>query len=73
MTIVISNTPPFQYLHQIKQLRIIPALADKLWIVGGLLFELRPFPGWAFEQDRDGIQDISPQNSQWLVNQEELT
>ncbi|MHB8777610.1 MAG: DUF3368 domain-containing protein [Anaerolineales bacterium] len=40
MTNVICNTSPFQYLHQIDQLRILPALAGKIIVPSAVVDEL---------------------------------
>lgn len=40
MTSVICNTSPFQYLHQIDQLRILPALAGKIIVPSAVVGEL---------------------------------
>ncbi len=40
MTNVICNTSPFQYLHQIEQLRILPALAGKIIVPPAVVEEL---------------------------------
>ena len=40
MTNVICNTSPFQYLHQIGQLHILPALAGKIIVPPAVVEEL---------------------------------
>lgn len=40
MTDVICNTSPFQYLHQIDQLRILPALAGKIIVPPAVVDEI---------------------------------
>ncbi len=40
MTNVICNTSPFQYLHQIEQLHILPALAGKIIVPPAVIEEL---------------------------------
>lgn len=40
MTNVICNTSPFQYLHQIDQLRILPALAGKIIVPSAVVDEI---------------------------------
>jgi predicted nucleic acid-binding protein len=40
VTNVICNTSPFQYLHQIDQLRIIPALAGRIIVPPAVVDEL---------------------------------
>jgi predicted nucleic acid-binding protein len=40
LTNVICNTSPFQYLHQIDQLRILPALAGKIIVPSAVVDEL---------------------------------
>ena len=40
MTNVICNTSPFQYLHQIGQLHILPALAGKIIVPSAVVEEL---------------------------------
>ena len=40
MTKVICNTSPFQYLHQINQLRILPALAGKIIVPSAVVDEI---------------------------------
>jgi len=40
VTNVICNTSPFQYLHQIDQLRILPALAGKIIVPSAVVDEI---------------------------------
>ncbi|MDP2777223.1 MAG: DUF3368 domain-containing protein [Anaerolineales bacterium] len=40
MTNVICNTSPFQYLHQIDQLHILPALAGKIIVPSAVVDEI---------------------------------
>lgn len=40
MTDIICNTSPFQYLHQINQLQILPALAGQLIVPPAVMQEL---------------------------------
>jgi predicted nucleic acid-binding protein len=57
---VICNTSPFQYLHQIDQLKILPALAGKVIVPPAVLEELA-------EGKAQGLDLPDAQNLSWVA------
>lgn len=66
MADVICNTSPLQYLHQVKHLHLLPALADSVIVPPAVLTELE-------EGRRLGVELPSPRDLLWAVVREPVS